>query len=136
MSGTEPVRPPRLFHLALADEWSTAVAGGRYLTSTLGRTVAGEGFTHCSYAHQVAGVAGRFYADVTDALVVLEVDRARLTSPVVDEVPPGGDAAFPHVYGELDVAAVVAVHPTGRDGDGDLVLPAVVTASTPPDPST
>lgn len=125
----------RLFHLALRSEWSRAQETGTYPTSTLGRTVADEGFAHCSHAHQVAGVAARFYAGVEEPLVLLEVDRGRLTSEVVEEVPPGGTEAFPHVYGTIDVAAVVTAHPLERAPDGVLVLPPVVTSSAASDPS-
>jgi uncharacterized protein (DUF952 family) len=128
----------RLFHLAVAGEWAAAVAaGGGYRTSTLGRSLDEEGFTHCARAGQVEGVLARFYAGVTDDLVVLEVDPARLTSPVVDEVPAGRREAFPHVYGEIDVGAVVALHPVPTDAAGRHAVPAAVSAaSTPSAPST
>lgn len=118
-----------LFHLALASEWQAALDGAGYRTSTLGRSVAEEGFTHCSRASQVAGVASRFYGEVAEPLVLLEIDPALLASPVVDEVPPGGSESFPHVYGPLDVVAVVAAHPVGRDEHGRWVLPDVVPAA-------
>lgn len=115
-----------LFHLALAAEWADALDGGGYETSTLGRTVAEEGFTHCSRAAQVLGVATRFYAGVAEPLVLLELDPTLLTSPVLDEAPPGAVETFPHVYGPLDVTAVVAVHPVGRDAQGGFLLPPIV----------
>jgi uncharacterized protein (DUF952 family) len=124
-----------LFHVALASEWDAALQGAGYDTSTLGRTVTQEGYTHCARRHQVAGVAARHYADVAEPLVLLELDPALLTSPVVDEVPPGAPEAFPHVYGPLDVAAVTAVHPLVRDDAGGWVLPDVVSGSRPSDPS-
>lgn len=127
----------RLFHLALGREWDAARAGAGYCTSTLGRTVEEEGFTHCSHVSQVAGVARRFYAGVGEALVLLEIDPSLLTSEVVEEVPPGGTEAFPHVYGPIDVTAVVATHAVARGASGELVLPAVVTDASPrSDPST
>ena len=126
----------RLWHLALAQEWAGAHLGDGYRTSTLGRTLAEEGYTHCAHGHQVAGVAARFYADVTESLVLLEIDPTELTSDVVEEVPPGGPEPFPHVYGPIDVAAVVAVHPLDRHGDGSFVLPAVLSGSGSSAPST
>ena len=101
----------RLFHLALRRDWEEAkeAEAGEYQVSTRGRTLAEEGFLHASYAHQWQGVRDAYYADVTEPLVLLEVDPALLDVPVVEEVPAGGDEAFPHVYGPLPVAAVVAV---------------------------
>ena len=98
-----------LFHLALRRDWEAAQDDGEYRVSTRGRTLAEEGFLHASFGHQWQGVRDAYYADVTEPLVLLEVDPARLDVPVVEEVPAGGDEAFPHVYGPLPVAAVVAV---------------------------
>ena len=99
----------RLFHLALRSDWEAAKEIGEYRVSTRGRTLAEEGYLHASYAHQWQGVRDAYYADVPEPLVLLEVDPALLDVPVVEEVPAGGDEAFPHVYGPLPVAAVVAV---------------------------
>jgi len=103
-----------LFHLAERHRWERAVADGAYTASTLGRELADEGFIHLSRAEQVAGVAERWYAGVAD-LVLLHVDEARLRSPVVDEqvgtAADGTPLVFPHLYGPLDVDAVVHVEP-------------------------
>jgi uncharacterized protein (DUF952 family) len=92
---------PELFHIALADDWDAAQAAGAYTTSTRGRTLAEAGFIHCSFAEQVAATASEFYGDLDD-VVVLRIDPDRLTSPVVVE------ASFPHVYGPINLDAVVA----------------------------
>jgi uncharacterized protein (DUF952 family) len=97
-----------LFHLALASDWAAAQAAGDYRVSTLGRTLEQEGFIHASYAHQVQGVRDAFYRDVTEPLVLLEIDPGRLDVPVVVEVPEGADQAFPHVYGPVPVTSVVS----------------------------
>lgn len=121
----------RLYHVALAGEWAAAVDGtAPYRTSTAGRTLDEEGFTHCSAAGQVAGVLERFYAAVAEPLVLLEVDPSRLTSSVVDEPVADGSETFPHVYGPLDVAAVVAVHPVPRDGTGRPAVPAALSGGS------
>ena len=125
----------RLWHLALASEWEEARAGNGYRTSTLGRTLDEVGFTHCAHAAQVEGVADRFYAEVEVPLVLLEIDPSLLQSPVVEEVPDGRGEAFPHVYGPVDLAAVVGVHEVGRRSDGSFVLPSGLTSSGGIDPS-
>ncbi len=101
---------PSIFHLALRSDWESAMATGDYRVSTRGRSLEQEGYLHASFAHQVDRVRRRYYADVTQPLVLLEVDRALTGVPVVDEVPDGGNEAYPHVYGPLPVTAVVAVH--------------------------
>ena len=99
-----------LYHIALCRDWETAAADGEYAVSTRGRTLAEEGFIHCSFADQVASTAERFYADVDDA-VILRIDPGRLTSRVVVEDLDGTGEQFPHVYGPIAVSAVVEVRP-------------------------
>jgi uncharacterized protein (DUF952 family) len=97
-----------IYHLAEPVHWADAVRAGRYLQSTRGRTLAQEGFLHASTAQQWPQVRRRFYADLPTDLVLLTIDPARLDVPLRFEV---GDTAagelFPHVYGSLDVRAVV-----------------------------
>ena len=103
-----------IWHLALLRDWEDAVALGRYEWSTLGVTLAEEGFIHASTPAQVDGVARRYYVDVQDPLVLLEIDVAALEasgSPVRWEQAPGQDDPYPHVYGPVPVAAVRAVTP-------------------------
>ena len=104
-----------IYHAALPADWEKAQRTGVYTTSTRGRSLDEEGFIHAAYESQVEGVANRFYADV-DALVLLVIDPDALGSPVVDEVAvdaPAGER-FPHVYGPIPVAAVVAARPWRR----------------------
>jgi uncharacterized protein (DUF952 family) len=113
-----------IFHLALARDWAAARAGGWYRISTLGVTVEEAGFVHASFADQLAEVGTRFYAEVSEPLVLLTIDRGLVSAPVVEEpAVPGADVLFPHVYGPLNVDAVIAVRPVARDAAGRLELP-------------
>lgn len=103
----------RIFHIATLSDWETARSAGSYTTSTYGVTLAEEGFIHASRGDQWQGVRERFYGDVTELLVLLAIEPDRLTSPVVEESPPGTDEMFPHIYGPLNPDAVVQVIPLG-----------------------
>ena len=103
----------RIYHVALARDWEAACAGGQYAVSTLGRTLAEEGFIHASRADQWEAVRQRFYAGVAEPLVLLVIDPSRLTAVVRDEPVPGLEETFPHVYGPIDLEAVVDVVPLG-----------------------
>lgn len=88
-----------------------------------------EGFVHCSDPGTVALAASRLYPGRTD-LLLLEVDPGRVGSTVRwepgvrdGEVETSGPW-FPHVYGPLPRAAVVAVHPFPPQDDGTFRLPA------------
>ena len=94
-----------LFHLALAEDWQQARSAGTYTTSTIGRTLEQEGFIHCSYAHQVHGVAARFYRG-RDDIILLTIDRDELDAEVrLEQVGEQGES-YPHVYGPIPLRAV------------------------------
>lgn len=115
--------PPTLYHLALAGEWDPAVA--EYRGSTLGRTLADEGFVHCSTAEQLQATADRYYAGRPD-VVLLTIDPGLVDAEVhVEE-------GFPHVYGPVPTAAVVAVHPVPVGSDGRLQLAGLVEVDATP----
>ena len=90
---------PELFHVALPDDWAAAVLAGTYAMSTRGRTLAEEGYIHCSFADQVAATAARFYGDLAE-VVLLRIDPSRLTSAVVVEDLTGAGEEFPHVWAD------------------------------------
>lgn len=98
-----------IFHVAQVDDWLAAKRSGDYRVSTLGRSLADEGFIHASRRHQVDGVRSSFYSDPGLRLVLLEIDPARLDVELRLEVPPGAGEAFPHIYGPLGIDAVVGV---------------------------
>lgn len=99
-----------IYHLATAADWERAERDGTYTTSTRGRTLAEEGFIHASSLQQWPDVRERFYADVDEPLVLLTIDTDLLDVPLVEEAPfPGATETFPHLYGALSPAAVVAV---------------------------
>lgn len=99
-----------IHHLALREDWEEATRTGRYRWSTRGATFADVGYVHCSFEHQWRAVRERFYADLPDeSLVLLVIDDERLAVPVVIEQLDGAPEAFPHIYAELDLGAVVEV---------------------------
>ena len=106
-----------VFHIALPADWAAALDEGEYRTSTRGVSLDEEGYIHCSYRHQLDGTANRYYADLTD-LVLLRIDPAQLGAPIVEEAPVPGADLFPHVYGPIPVSAVVEAVPWRRDDDG------------------
>ena len=106
-----------------------AVARGNYAPTSL----RDEGFVHCSTLAQVIDTANRFYRGQYD-LVVLHIDESRLKAELKYESPTmnHGESAgelFPHLYGELNVDAVVRVVelPCELDGSFAGVTPAPIT---------
>ncbi len=97
-----------IFHIADRDRWQRSLAAGDYTASTIGIELADEGFIHLSTAEQLPGVVERFYQGIPN-LVLLHVDESRLTAELVVEQLDGAPEAFPHLYGPLNVDAVVEV---------------------------
>lgn len=92
-----------VLHVAARDAWEAATETGVY-------PVPGpEAFTHLCTPSQLAGVVDRYFPPPHDELVLLRIDPAGL--PIVVEPAADGAGDFPHLYGELPVAAVVEVVP-------------------------
>ncbi len=94
-----------IFHITTLDMWDRAVLDGAYRPPSL----EAEGFVHLSTAPQVEATANLYYAGKTD-LLLLSVDPERLRAELRYEAPAGSgmrDDLFPHLYGPLNVDAVV-----------------------------
>ena len=111
-----------IFHVTAATDWRAAQATGAYRLSTRGRSLEDEGFIHASYANQVTRVANAIYRGV-HGLVLLVIDCQRVAAPVRDENLDGGDERFPHIYGALNLDAVIEVLPFEPCDDGTFTLP-------------
>lgn len=109
-----------LYHLAVAAAWDPTADA--YRGSTLGRSLAEEGFVHCSTAGQVQATADRFYTGRSD-VVLLTIDPDLVDAEIRVE---GG---FPHVYGPVPTGAVVAAHAVPVGPDGRLQIGAVLPVS-------
>ena len=81
-----------------------------------------EGFIHCSTLEQVIQVANiRFRGQ--KGLVLLAIDSDLVTADIRYENLEGGVQMFPHIYGELNIDAVVRVLEFEPGADGYLSLP-------------
>lgn len=95
-----------IFHLMVPAAWEQAQRDGAITMSTRDVTLAEHGFVHCSFGSQLAATAARFFGDL-EQVVVLRIDPDRLTSPLVVEDLVGAGDEFPHVYGPIDLDAVL-----------------------------
>lgn len=105
-----------VYHIATKHDWHTAQTGGAYSHASLET----DGFIHFSTADQVESVANTFFAGLTD-LLLLHVDTELLTAELRydDAVAPDGTTQkFPHLYGTLNLDAIMTSTPIERDDDG------------------
>ena len=96
-------RAPVIYKVLRAPEWADMQGRGVFAGSPDDQR---DGFIHFSTAEQLEGTIARHFAGERD-LVVLEVDAALLGEKLHWE-PSRGGALFPHLYGELPLAAVVS----------------------------
>ena len=108
-----------IYHIATAADWARACQDGRYTMSTRGRTLAEEGFIHASTAGQVALVANAFYQGEPD-LLLLVIDAGRVAEEIRYEHVPGQAQPYPHIYGPLNIDAVVQTRPFRPAPDGQF----------------
>jgi uncharacterized protein (DUF952 family) len=94
-----------ILHIAEGRLWRDALASGTYDCRA-----AETSFIHCSTGRQVRTPRRTFFADAT-GLVMLLIDEAAIDAPVRYEAATDGEDAFPHVYGPIPVAAVIAAEP-------------------------
>jgi uncharacterized cupin superfamily protein/uncharacterized protein (DUF952 family)/RimJ/RimL family protein N-acetyltransferase len=105
-----------IFHITEKSSWLQAKSQGFYTAPSLET----EGFIHLSTSAQVLGVANFRFAG-RDDLVLLAVDPLKLEAPLVFEGV--GSAKFPHVYGKLNLEAVVEVFEFRPTPQGFEALP-------------
>jgi uncharacterized protein (DUF952 family) len=106
-----------ILHITRSAQWEAAKNLGTYQSDTL----ATEGFTHCSTLAQVIGSANRFFKQQQD-LVILVIDIDRVTAEIKYEgIDPNN--LFPHIYGELNIDAVMQSIDLEAGADGSFVMP-------------
>lgn len=109
-----------IMHVTQRAAWERAKQEGVYRTVSLEN----EGYIHCSTQNQVLRVANLLYKGVA-GLVILMIDEARVKPEIKYERPAAHiKELFPHIYGELNLDAVVRVidFPPGEDGSFKLPL--------------
>lgn len=111
-----------IYKICPASAWREAERHGVYPGSA---DDARDGFIHFSTAAQVAGTVQKHYHGQT-GLFLIAVDADALGDALRWEPSRGGDL-FPHLYGELDIGAVIAVLDLRARSDGSHDIPELET---------
>lgn len=105
-----------IYHIINSEEWVQISKMNYYAPPSL----ASEGFIHFSYKDQLPDVIQRFYQQEDD-LVVIKVDINKLESELkIEKVL--NDGYFPHLYGQLNLNAVVEITNVIKDNQGMIGL--------------
>jgi len=106
-----------ILHITTRAVWADAKAAGTYHADTLET----EGFMHCSTTSQVVSTAGRYFRGQI-GLVLLCIVPDRVNSVIRHEQAASGQI-FPHIYGPLNLDAVIRVVDFEAGPDGEFILP-------------
>ncbi len=93
-----------IYHVVTKSSWKQALQQEYYEAASL----VTEGFIHLSKEEQVEGVLQRYYKNVP-ALLLLHVDESKLVAELKYELSPSLNEMFPHLYGRLNLDAVIAI---------------------------
>ncbi len=117
-----------IYHLTSAAGWEQSQSAGQHTTPSLST----EGFIHCSTAAQVVKVANKYYREMPDC-IVLWVETEKLSAEVKWEAPAHPDPKnppetvpnelFPHIYGAMDITAVIQTSTLPKDAAGFFIQP-------------
>lgn len=106
-----------ILHITQRSQWEAAKNIGTYRGDTLDT----EGFIHCSTLAQTISSANKFFKNQQD-LVILEIDSDRI-QPEIRYEGASVNNLYPHIYGELNIDAVVQAIDFGSTEDGLFILP-------------
>lgn len=106
-----------ILHITKYAQWEEAKSRGSYC----GDTLPTEGFIHCSTPQQVVRVANAFFKS-QEGLVLLCIESNKVEAEIKYEGVDEGEC-FPHIYGPLNIDAVVQVLKFEPGEEGLFVLP-------------
>ncbi len=107
-----------ILHIIENEEWFKAKELEIYMPPSL-KT---EGFIHCSTIEQSLEVANLFFEGYTN-LLILCIDPSKLESKYVYEDLIQSGKLYPHIYGPLNIDAVIKVveFPASSSGKFDVL---------------
>jgi uncharacterized protein (DUF952 family)/flavin reductase (DIM6/NTAB) family NADH-FMN oxidoreductase RutF len=94
-----------IFHIVKNEDWAKRVNG-----VFQGESLKSQGFIHCCTKDQIDAVLNQWFSGHTD-LVLVEIDPDLLLADVKFENLEGGQELFPHVYGSINLDAVINEKP-------------------------
>lgn len=106
-----------ILHIVKKEAWEQAKQSGDYR----GDTLESEGFIHCSKPDQVIEVADYAFQGTQD-LILLVIDESLVANEIKYE-DPGNNKLYPHIYGPLNIDAVIKTVDFPAKGDGTFSLP-------------
>lgn len=103
------------YHLVPSEIWEGQMFGRSYEPEGF----EAEGFIHCTDTlDELVAVGNRYYRDDPREFQVLAIDCEQVTARVIYEDP---QRIFPHIYGPLNLDAVLSAQAVVRGADGTFL---------------
>jgi uncharacterized protein (DUF952 family) len=116
----------KILHITTRKAWTEATRAGQYTAPSL----ESEGLIHCSTYSQAIPVAEKYYKGQSGLmLLVIETERLKPDlkwEPPAEGAPPPGvrtGETFPHIYGPINLDAVVQAVDLVSGADDHFTLP-------------
>ena len=106
-----------ILHIVRREQWEKAKLEGVYR----GDTLDSQGFIHCSTSKQIVKVANALFC-AQKGLMLLYIDTTKVQSEIRYE-SAGSKELYPHIYGPLNIDAVIKVAPFEPVRNGRFKLP-------------
>lgn len=112
-----------IYHIVTENDFRSQIEGDTYTPASL----EAHGFVHCALQSSVIPVANDYYAEVSQKLLLLEIDPQKLYSETRYEpaAPLAGVNTshvasiphFPHVYGPIETTAITQIGILTKEGN-------------------
>lgn len=93
-----------IYHIIKPEWWEKFKGKSSYFSETLDV----EKFIHCSTEEQILPTCNRHFKS-HQALIVLKLAKEKISSKLIYELAPGVGEEFPHIYGPINLDAVVEI---------------------------
>jgi uncharacterized protein (DUF952 family) len=114
-----------IYHVSLKDDFLAFVNSNLYSPPSLKE----EGFIHCSLGGKIGTIVlNKYFSSVKTEIVILKIETSKVVSMVKFEDPsplplPGdktypSGTKFPHIYGPLNLDAIVSYGAIKKSGNG------------------
>lgn len=106
-----------IFHLVPRKEWNNLKKESKYIP----QSVEDEGFIHCSSGNQIRDTANRLFKG-TRRMLLLVINTTLVEAPIKYEEDTAKGQTFPHIYGPLNMDAIIDKIRLEPEEDGTFVI--------------
>ncbi len=93
-----------IYHITSPAIWNTGKKQNGFTAPSLDTV----GYIHCCEKEQIAFVLENWFIDQS-GLELIAIETEKLDSKIVFENLEGGETLFPHVYGPINLSAIVNI---------------------------